>query len=363
MGDSIADIHATTFHSGRSRHLARNIGLGLLLTLIAGLIALRAYLPFWVTDYVNRTLDNIPGYSGSISDVDLALYRGAYIIKNLNVVKDGRDIPVPFIDIRRIDLSLQWSALFRGRVVGDVTLYEPKLNFATGKGGSTQTGESTNWTKPIKDLMPLDINWVEIQDGTITYQDFSAREKVDLSIYDLNARATNLRNVEDENNPLPSTITARGRSVGKGQLAIDGRVNILKRIPDMKVKGKLEQVNLPSLNDYARTAAGIDFTTGTLNVYSDITVKDGRVSGFVKPLATDISLIDLEEDANPIGVVWESIVSVLLEIFQNQPRDQFATQVELTGTIKNPDTNFWSTIRGIFKNAFIEAYSRNFEPE
>lgn len=357
--------HAAKHRHGKThRHTGRKIAFALVLTLILGLIAARLYAPIWVKDYANRVLDDIPGYSGSVADIDLALYRGAYVIHGLKVYKDGgKDIPVPFLDFPRSDLSLQWGALFRGEVVGDVTLTGPKINFATGRSGSTQTGVTTDWTKPIEELMPLDINWVEIDDGTITYQDFSEREKVDLSIYNLYARATNLRNIEDKNAALPSTLTARGVSVGKGKLTLDGKMNILRRIPDFDMQGKIEHINLPALNDYARSAAAIDFEKGTLNIYSDLTVMNGKVSGFVKPLATDISLVNLEEDASPVGVIWESIVSVVLEIFENQPKDQFATQIPLEGDLSNPDTDFWVTLGGIFHNAFVKAYTNTIKEE
>jgi len=346
------------------KHTARNIGAAILGAVIVLLVVARLYAPIWVTDYVNKSINNIPGYSGSISDVDLHLYRGAYVIHDLKLFKTNAGIPVPFLSFDKSDLSLQWGALLHGRIVGDVTLTHPVINFATGKSGATQTGAHVDWTKPIKALMPLDINWVEIKDGTITYQDFDAREKVDLSIYDVNAKATNLRNVEDVSNALPSTLTLRGTSVGKGKLALDGRMNILREIPDFDMKGKLEQVNLPALNDYARHFAGIDFTTGTLNIYSDMTVKNGHVSGFVKPLATHISLLDPKDpNQTPISVIWESIVSAVMEIFQNQPKDQFATQIRLEGDLNNPKTDFWSTVGGILHNAFVKAYTHTIKQE
>lgn len=354
-----ADTHPIT--SAKRRHLWRKLGLGFLVLLAALLIGGRVYLPIWVTDYVNRTLENIPGYTGSISDVDIHLYRGAYTIHDLKLFKKSKGIPVPFLDFKSSDLSIQWGALFKGRLVGDVTLYSPTINFATGSTGNTQTGVETDWTKPIKELMPLDINFVEIRNGKIAYKDFSTKPEVDLSIYDLEAHVTNLRNVDDAKAALPSTLTASGTSIGKGRLNINGKMNILRRIPDFVMKGKLESVNLPALNSYARAFAGIDFTKGNLNIYSDLTVKDGRVSGFVKPLATDIGLIDNTDDA--ISVIWESIVSVVLEIFTNQSKDQFATQVQLEGNLDNPETNFWTTLGGIVRNAFVKAYSNTIKQE
>ncbi|HEU4838591.1 MAG TPA: DUF748 domain-containing protein [Micavibrio sp.] len=354
-----ADMHHT--EPAERKHLWRKIGLGFAIILIAALIGARLYLPVWATDYVNRTLENIPGYTGSISDVDIHLYRGAYTIHDLKLFKKTRGIPVPFLDFKSSDLSIQWAALFDGRVVGDVTLYSPTINFATGKTGATQTGVETDWTKPIKDLMPLDINFVEIHDGKIAYKDFSTKPEVDLSIYNMEARVTNLRNVEKANAALPSTLTATGTSIGKGKLDVTGKMNILKRIPDFALKSKLESINLPAINSYARAFAGIDFNTGNLNIYSDLTVKDGLVSGYVKPLATDIDLIGKKEEG--ISVLWESVVSVVMEIFTNQREDQFATQIELEGNLNDPDTNFWSTLGGIFKNAFVKAFSNSIEKE
>ena len=327
------------------------------------LLAGRIYLPIWLTGYVNKTLQNIDGYTGSVRDVDVALIRGAYTIHDLKLLKEVQGIPTPFLDFKSTDLSLQWGALFHGKIVGDVTLTSPTINFASSKNGTTQTGTDTDWTKPIKELMPLDINYVEINNGKITYNDFSQSSKVDLFIDNLNARATNIRNVEDKNSALPSNVTATGNSIGGGKLDINGRMNIIKKVPDMDFKAKLEKVDIPALNEFARSSAGIDFESGNLNIYSDLVVKDGKVSGFVKPLATNINLIDWSNPGNPIGVVWESLVSIVLEIFENQSKDQFGTQIALQGDLSNPETNFWSTLNGILKNAFVRAYSNTTDKE
>jgi hypothetical protein len=347
------------------KHTARKIVIGIAVVLLVGLIGARIYLPYWLTGYVNKTLDNIPGYTGSISDVDVSLIRGAYTIDDLKILKKVKDIPVPFVDIKKTDFSLQWGALFDGEVVGDVTLYSPTLNFATGKSGATsQTGLETDWTVPIKELMPLDINWVEIQNGKVTYKNFNTRPNVDIYINNLQLKATNIRNVEDKNVALPSSITARGSSIGGGSLALDGHMNIIKKIPDMDIDAKLEKVDLPSLNNYARAFAAIDFNSGNFDLYTEIKTKDGRVSGYVKPLLRNIDLIDWQNpNLNPLNILWESVVSVVLEIFSNQQKDQVATQIKLEGHIDNPETDFWSTIGGILHNAFVKAYSNTIKEE
>lgn len=39
--------------------------------------AVHAFLPFWVRDYVNRKLSEIPEYRGHVEAIELYLWRGA----------------------------------------------------------------------------------------------------------------------------------------------------------------------------------------------------------------------------------------------------------------------------------------------
>lgn len=96
------------------------------------LIALRIALPYIVKDYVNKTLSEIPGYKGIVEDIDMNLWRGAYEIEKVSLVKTDGKVPVPFFSADKIDLSVQWGALFEGSIVGEIVLENPKINFVAG---------------------------------------------------------------------------------------------------------------------------------------------------------------------------------------------------------------------------------------
>src|SRR5690349_19037679 len=81
-------------------------------SLVVLLIAFRIALPYILLRYVNRQLTRIDGYRGHVEDIDVALYRGAYVIKDIRLDKTGGKIPVPFFKADKIDLSIQWNALF-----------------------------------------------------------------------------------------------------------------------------------------------------------------------------------------------------------------------------------------------------------
>jgi len=342
----------------------RYVLLAFLALIIIGLIAARIYLSYWVVGYVNRTLDSIPGYAGSVRDVDIHLYRGAYTIHDLKLSKVRANMPEPFLSIVQSDLSIQWGALFRGRIVSDVHLTKPHITFAVNPSGTTmQTGEEVNWSKYIDKLMPIDINLVEIINGKLAYKDFSTTPQVNIDIAGMNGELRNLRNVDDRNVALPSTITLKGTSIGKGKFDLSGKLNVLRTFPDMDMDVKLENVSLPALNSYSAAYALIDFAKGNLSIYSEFAIKNGNLTGYIKPIATDIQVVDLRQDTNPIEITWEMLASFVIELFENQPRDQFATKIELEGRIDEVKTNGWSTFVGILRNAFVRAFDKGTEGE
>lgn len=347
---------------GPGRVRARVMWGALGLALLAGLIGARLYLNDWATDYVNRVLNRIEGYKGSISGIDIDLYRGAYRIHDLKIEKKNGNIPVPFITVATVDFSVQWSALLHGRIVSDAELERPELNFAVNRSGTQeQTGAGVDWSKPIRELMPIDINRVSFSNGKLSYKDFSTKPVVDVFIENMRGELRNLRNAESASGALPSSLSLRGDSIGNGVLTASGKMNILKPVPDMDINMQLEHVKLRALSDYSNAYAAIDLRGGSLNLYYELTIRDGKVSGYAKPIATGVQIIDLRQTSNPIKLAWETLVAAVVEIFTNQPRDQFATKIPLEGNLNNIETDSWSAVAGIVRNAFIEAFKKGYE--
>src|ERR1035437_10159108 len=95
------------------------------------LIIIRLILPYVVLHYSNKTLATMKGYYGHIDDIDLSLYRGAYIINNiyLNKIDSVSKKQTKFFTSRDIDLSLEWGALFHASIVGKLVFDSPELVF------------------------------------------------------------------------------------------------------------------------------------------------------------------------------------------------------------------------------------------
>src|SRR5438874_1007112 len=97
----------------------RKVGIALLV--LIGLLAIvRPMLPWVVRWYVNRAIDRSIIYEGRIGDIDLHLWRGAYTIRDIQLNKTTGNVPVPLFAAPRVDLAVQWEAVFHGRIVGQI---------------------------------------------------------------------------------------------------------------------------------------------------------------------------------------------------------------------------------------------------
>jgi hypothetical protein len=57
-----------------------------------------------------------------------------------------------------------------------------------------------------------------------------------------------------------------------------------------------------------------------------------------------------------VQVFWEALLGGVSEILENQPRDQFATFIPVTGDLTKPNTDILAMIGNVLRNAFIRAY-------
>lgn len=319
------------------------------------LLAGRLYLPYWATNYVNRQINALKGYGGGIDDIDIALWRGAYVIHGLDIYKTQGRLKTPFVAADTIDLSIQWKALLHGAVVAEIEASDIAVNFA-----KSQTGEGAGWGRLVDALSPFDINRIAVDGGKIRYIDPAASPPIDIALEDISASITNLRNVESRRVTLPSDVAVKGTSMGGGKLDIAGRMNILQDQPDFDVDAKFENADLTAFNDYTRNAAAVDFKKGSFSVYSELAGVDGRVTGYVKPVLRDVTVLDLRrQDSNPINALWETMVAGFMTIFKNHGQDQFALRIPVEGRIDSAETDMWSGFFSIFSNAFVKAFPRN----
>lgn len=337
----------------------------ILLAILVILIIARLLLPYFVLRYVNKTLANMDGYTGRVSDVDIALYRGAYQIDDINIRKINGKIEQPFLMIPKMDLAIQWDALFRGKLVAEVECIRPEINFAFSEDESaSQTGTENDWTQVIKDLLPININRFTVVDGTINLTNVVSQPSTDLSMKNFQAEIANIRNVVNTGNALPSPVRASGDLPGYGgTMTFDADMQLLKKTPDFDYNLKLNDLQLTKLNALARRYGNIDFEKGTLDLVSEMKMQDGNIQGYLKPLTHDMQIFEWNEGDNRTVTkfVRELIAEGGNKILENKMKDQVATRIPLEGTVEEIKTDFWPVLIGVLRNAYVSALTDNFD--
>ena len=330
----------------------------ILIGVVILLITIRLILPYVILHYANKTLANMKGYYGHIDDIDLSIYRGAYIINDiyLNKVDSVSKKQTPFFKSRDIDLSIEWRALFHGSIVGELTFDAPELVFTKDKADLTDVKkDTTDFRKLLKAFMPLKVNRFEVNGGTIRYIDNTSTPKVDIALKQTHILALNLKNVIDDKVELPSTVTAQANAY-EGTLNFNMKLNALADNATFDLNAEIKNTNLVLLNDFLKAYGNFDVHRGKFGLYTEMAAKDGKFKGYVKPIIKDLKVVGPEDRHDTFfNKVWEQIVGAAGVILKNQKKDQVATKVNMEGSFKNPKTNTLDAIWEVLRNAFIQA--------
>lgn len=337
------------------------IALGISAVALAGA---RLGLPVLAKAYVNGEIAAMGEYAGYVEDVDIALVRGAYTLTDVTVVKRGaRSGTPPFLDLERMDISLEWRALLSGELVGEIVMDRPVANFVQAESDEqTQLGTGVNWPEQVRELFPFQFNRVEVTGGLATFRapGIDARESLTLS--GLEVVLLNLTNVESEDEDAFADLELEGRVMDNAPLSLSGRIDPNEELPTFDINLSLEGARLVDVNPWLREFLNVDAEQGTFAMYAELAAAEGRFEGYVKPVMEQPEVFRAGEAASgPFQKAWEALVGFATKILENRERQQVATQVPLSGELENPDAGTLAAIVNLLRNAFVAAFSRSLE--
>lgn len=156
-------------------------------------------------------------------------------------------------------------------------------------------------------------------------------------------------------NGKPGTARVRARFMDGGDFRIDTTFRPRPERTDLTLSLAIEPTDMRRMNDLWRAYGNFDVERGELAVYSELTVQEGQVRGYVKPIMKDVDILGKEDDDGIGEKIYEGLVGGVATVLRNQPRDQVATETDLSGPLQNPDTSILDALGGIIQNAFFQA--------
>jgi hypothetical protein len=181
-----------------------------------------------------------------------------------------------------------------------------------------------------------------------------------LFIADTNIHLTNLGNHAGHG---PSHINLTGKFMGSGDTRIFGTFVASGGGPEFASNIEILNTDLTALNPLLRAHGRFDVAQGLLSVYAQVAVKNSHVTGYVKPLFSNLKVYSPEKDKNK-GVMQkakEMLIGAAAHIFKNQSTQKVATQVNLNGSLKSPNVSTWQAFVEVVRNAFIQAILPGFD--
>ncbi|MEY2409973.1 MAG: hypothetical protein QOF48_2643 [Verrucomicrobiota bacterium] len=341
----------------RWKRLPRNLRIAAVVVLVL-LIGARIALPYVLKSYVQRKLKQIPEYTGDIRGINVHLWRGAYVIQDLNLWKMNGTVPVPFFSAARIDLSMQWKELFHGAIVGEIAVQQPRLNFVAGPTEEkAQTKIDKSWADAIKSLFPFRINRFQIEEGEVHFQNFHSEPPVNIFVQNLSMTATNITNARDVRQKLPAGIVVGGSTLGGGQLHAEMQWDPLAENPTFQLQGSLTNMDMTALNGLFQAYGKFDVASGDCSLFVEMAASEGKYEGYVKPILENIDVFawKKERQKNILQKFWQAIVGGTVAVFKNHSKDRLATKIPISGNFENTRLGIWAAVGGILQNAFIRA--------
>jgi hypothetical protein len=207
----------------------------------------------------------------------------------------------------------------------------------------------------------VDVREAVIRKSTLGIVNRTAKPPYRLYVADTDVRVEHFSN---QRAARRGSATVRGRFMGAGPLQVDADFAPGEKQADFHLNTRIENVDLPAMNDFLRAQSDVDVTKGRLSIFSEITVRNGKLDGYVKPLFSDVDVYDSKQDAgkSPLHQVYEAAVGAASTVLTNRPRDEVATITDLSGPVERPNTSTWEVVVGLLRNAFVKAILPGLEP-
>ncbi|WP_339842930.1 DUF748 domain-containing protein [uncultured Halopseudomonas sp.] len=341
---------------------------GVLAVIIILLVILHLSLASLVRYLLNENMAQMGDYTGSVEGVELYWWRGAYELHNLRIEKIEGDVQAPLLEAPLIDIAISWKALWEQRALVSVIRFTgPELTFVDAQNEQDkQAGEGVDWRETLQDQLPITMNELQVVDGVLAFRNFSTEPQVNLYANNVDLTIYNLSTAEDLEGTRDASLEGTAMFLGHAPIEAHAAFDPLVRMEDFAFRLRVTDVELPRINDFASVYGNFDFQAGSGELVIEVSVEDGELQGYVKPLMRDVQIFDFEQDIqnSDKGVLrgmWEALVGGGEAVLKNQLKDQLATRVTLGGTLDDTEVSPLQAFFGILRNGFIEAFNSGFD--
>ncbi len=330
--------------------------------LTVGIILIYLFAHWFLLKKTNEYLATFsPVYSGHIDDFELRWWRGSYGFENLTLTL--REKPIRFVDASDINVAIDWTELFQGRIRTDVRVTGLKLlysDYVITQIAQAPAENAEQAKSAGKALFPISVEKIVVRRSTIASADFfGVTDKLPVVVDDISAEVTNLTPIEQRQ---VSYFKLEGELNGSAPLELSGNFNYFAKPIDWKAKVMAKNFVLSTTNPWMYQVAPLSFQKGNLTLYAEAKATAGRIIGYAKPFAKDVEMVGDERDFKGFTQFGIEIgLAAMNAVFKNAENQTVATKVDFTVENGKFDWNFWKALNELFKNGYKEKLPEGFD--
>lgn len=359
------------------RHYAWTRALSITLLVVIGLLLLIRFVgsPI-VTNLANRKLSSMPGFTGNVGEVHLALWRAAVEVSDVALFERGSDQSPPVLKVKSATVVVSYLNLLRGKFSGKITVDQAevvevakpkpageKVDRKDTKEKVQETKESAVvWQDALAKAFPIEITRLELKDSKIRIVDPTRQPNVDVGIEHLHLVATGLRNRPEGDDPFPAKVKVEATTTGDGRLTVFAEADPLAKRPRFNARMELKDMDLPPFNSFLLAYANADVSRGKFDFYLETTAQNGAYQGYVKPFFKDLDFRTASDENKSAGqLLVKKVVAGVTNVLKNKEEEKVATKAPFSGNFSDNQVDIWTTIRNLLRNAFVQGLREGLE--
>ncbi|MBL7545214.1 MAG: DUF748 domain-containing protein [Bdellovibrionaceae bacterium] len=329
------------------------------------ILAVRAITPALILREANKFLASFSDtYIGHLEDFDISIFRGAYQFQGFSL-KLKKHSDQQFIYSKVIDVSIAWRELLQGRFNTDIYVDNVKVvltnQFIDTVSSQKQKSQKES-AQVAQKLFPVRIGRLDIRNSSFEFAELlSIPEAQRWRITDIEGRLSNL--TAPESNPL-SLMSIRGNLFGDSTIKAVAQLNFLTKPISWDVDLELKEFDLTHANQWLKRKVPLTFTSGKLNLYSEVRSENNLVEGYIKPFLHQVDIVARAEVFSSLKQFAIEISTATANLLLRSSQDKvLATKVLFSYENGNFKVNSSKAISEAFKNGFSEKIPEGIDDE
>jgi hypothetical protein len=353
-------------HARRYRWLRRGV---ILLAALAGLaLLIRVVVDPIATHYTRKGLREVEGMSADFQKVHVTIFPPGYELQRFKLWEGtgtARREPLLYVETARV--GLDWRELVHARLDASLTLVRPKVTVVLRASGKEEKPADADKGKPtpktkspgtselqesLHRVIPVRVDRVDVVDGELVLRDKTIQSSPELWLNRINATLKNLTTRRELAKERAAGLALRGRLGRSGAVAL--RLSADPFASSARFDGELSirHWKLVELYEILKAKADLQATQGTLDLQIKFKVRNGAVSGKVKPVLADVKVESTSEDVGDRMKAWVADKALQLSAGDDDKRESGA-EIPIQGRL-DPDEELWPAVLEVVRNSFAE---------